>query len=94
VLWHWKLRHRNVTCRVFAKELIDEIIWRAARNGSDGKLVEFGKQEEFPGGSLLREWCNWSPSRAPKKRSPQSNRFSPTAPAPTTSCSFTTYQVA
>ena len=34
VLWHWKLRQRNVTFNVYTKELIDENKWRAARYGS------------------------------------------------------------
>ncbi len=55
VLWHWKLRQRNVTFRVFTKELIDENKWRAARYGLDGKMIDFGKQEELPARSLMRE---------------------------------------
>lgn len=55
VLWHWKLRQRNVTFRVYSKELIDENKWRAARYGLDGKLIDFGKQAELPARSLVRE---------------------------------------
>ncbi len=55
VLWHWKLRQRNVTFNVYTKELIDENKWRAARYGLDGKMIDFGKQEEDPARSLLRE---------------------------------------
>ena len=55
VLWHWKLRQRNVTFRVYSKELIDENKWRAARYGLDGKLIDFGKQAELSARSLVRE---------------------------------------
>ena len=55
MLWHWKLQQRNVTLRAFAKEPIDENKWRAPRYGLDGKMIDFGKQEEDPARSLLRE---------------------------------------
>ena len=55
VLWHWKLRQRNVTFRVYSKELIDENKWRAARYGLDGKMIDFGKQAELPARALVRE---------------------------------------
>ena len=55
VLWHWKLRQRNVTFRVYGKELIDENKWRAARYGLDGKMIDFGKQAELPARDLVRE---------------------------------------
>ena len=55
VLWHWKLRQRNVTFRVYGKEFIDENKWRAARYGLDGKMIDFGKQAELPARDLARE---------------------------------------
>ncbi len=55
VLWHWKLRQRNVTFRVYSKELIDENKRRAARFGLDGRMIDFGKQAELPARDLVRE---------------------------------------
>ncbi len=55
VLWLWKLRRKNITFRVYRKELIDENRWRAARYGIDGKMIDFGKTEELPTRALVRE---------------------------------------
>lgn len=55
VLWHWKLRMRNVTFRVYRRELIEENRWRATRYGLDGKLIDFGRGEELPARQLVRE---------------------------------------
>ena len=44
----WKLRRDNMTFRVYSTELIEENKWRAVRYGLDGKLIDFGKQQEFP----------------------------------------------
>ena len=54
-LWHWKLRQRNATFRVFVNGLINENKWRAARYGLDSKMIDFGKQAELPARSLMRE---------------------------------------
>ena len=55
VLWHWKLRQRNITFRVYRRDLITENKWRAARYGLDGKLIDFGKKTELPARALIRE---------------------------------------
>ena len=55
VLWLWKLRQKNITFRVYRKELIDENRWRASRYGIDGKMIDFGKTEEIPARALVRE---------------------------------------
>ena len=55
VLWLWKLRRRNITFRVYRRELIEENRWRAARYGMDGKMIDFGKSEELPARQLIRE---------------------------------------
>ena len=55
VLWLWKLRQKNITFRVYRKELIDENRWRASRYGIDGKMIDFGKTEEMPARALVRE---------------------------------------
>jgi carboxylate-amine ligase len=55
----WKLRHDNMTFRIYPSALIDENKWRAVRYGLDGKLIDFGKQQEFPARSLIREMLEW-----------------------------------
>src|SRR5260221_4463451 len=51
----WKLRRDNLTFRVYPTELIDENKWRAVRYGLDGKLIDFGKQQELPPRRLVPE---------------------------------------
>ncbi len=55
----WKLRRDNMTFRVYPTELIEENKWRAVRYGLDGKLIDFGKQEEVPARDLIRELIEW-----------------------------------
>src|SRR2546421_6392575 len=55
----WKLRRDNLTFRVYPMELIEENKWRAVRYGLDGKLIDFGKQEELPARDLIRELIEW-----------------------------------
>ena len=55
----WKLRHDNMTFRIYPSEMIDENKWRAARYGLDGKLIDFGKQQELPARALIREMLEW-----------------------------------
>jgi glutamate---cysteine ligase / carboxylate-amine ligase len=55
----WKLRRDNMTFRVYPFDLIEENKWRAVRYGLDGKLIDFGKQEELPARDLIRELVEW-----------------------------------
>ena len=55
----WKLRHDNMTFRVYPMTMIDENKWRAVRYGLDGKMVDFGKQRELPARELIREMLEW-----------------------------------
>jgi carboxylate-amine ligase len=55
----WKLRHDNLTFRLYPSALIEENKWRAVRYGLDGKLIDFGKQEEKPARDLIREMLEW-----------------------------------
>jgi carboxylate-amine ligase len=55
----WKLRRDNITFRVYPSEFIEENKWRAVRFGLDGKLIDFGKQEELPARELIREIIEW-----------------------------------
>src|SRR5438034_2780517 len=55
----WKLRRDNMTFRVYPHDLVDENKWRAVRYGLDGKLIDFGKQQELPARDLIRELIEW-----------------------------------
>ena len=55
VLWLWKLRRKNITFRIYRRELIEENRWRASRYGLDGKMIDFGKSTELPTRQLIRE---------------------------------------
>ncbi|MDQ4075995.1 MAG: carboxylate-amine ligase [Chloroflexota bacterium] len=55
VLKFWKMRKNNTTFRVYSPALIDENKWRAVRYGIDGKLIDFGRQEELPARQLIHE---------------------------------------
>lgn len=51
----YKLRQQNLSWRVYRKALINENKQRAARYGTDGLLIDFGKKQEIPFGALLDE---------------------------------------
>ncbi|HEX5503622.1 MAG TPA: carboxylate-amine ligase [Thermomicrobiales bacterium] len=55
----WKLRRDNLTFRVYAADLIEENKWRAVRYGLDGRLIDFGKEEDLPARDLVRELLEW-----------------------------------
>ncbi|HRW07524.1 MAG TPA: carboxylate-amine ligase [Caldilineaceae bacterium] len=55
VLWLWKLRRKNLTFRIYRRDLIEENRWRASRYGLDGKMIDFGKSEEVATRALVRE---------------------------------------
>jgi carboxylate-amine ligase len=55
----WKLRCDNMTFRVYPLTMIEENKWRAVRYGLDGKLIDFGKQQELPARALIREVVEW-----------------------------------
>jgi glutamate---cysteine ligase / carboxylate-amine ligase len=55
----WKLRRDNMTFRVYPAVLVEENKWRAVRYGLDGKLIDFGKQEELPARELIHEMIEW-----------------------------------
>jgi glutamate---cysteine ligase / carboxylate-amine ligase len=50
-----KLMKSNLNFRLYRKALISENKWRAARYGLDGKLIDFGKQEEVDTRLLIHE---------------------------------------
>jgi carboxylate-amine ligase len=55
----WKLRRDNLTFRVYPSAMIEENKWRAVRFGLDGKLIDFGKQQELPARELIAEMLQW-----------------------------------
>lgn len=50
-----KLQRQNLNFRPYRRVLISENKWRAARYGIEGKLIDFGKQEEVPTPNLIHE---------------------------------------
>jgi len=55
----WKMRRDNMTFRIYPADLIEENKWRAVRYGLDGKLIDFGKEEELPAREVIRELIEW-----------------------------------
>ncbi|MDE3001913.1 MAG: carboxylate-amine ligase [Gemmatimonadota bacterium] len=55
----WKLRHDNMTFRVYPLSLIEENKWRAVRYGVAGNLLDLGKETERPARELLEELIGW-----------------------------------
>jgi carboxylate-amine ligase len=55
VAWLYDMRRRNVSFRLYPRSLVDENKWRAERYGLDGKLIDFGKEQQLPARALLRE---------------------------------------
>jgi carboxylate-amine ligase len=51
----YRLHEQNLTFRHYGRALIMENKWRAARYGLDGKLIDFGKQQEVPERDLVHE---------------------------------------
>jgi carboxylate-amine ligase len=49
------LYRRNLGFREYSRELIEENKWRAVRYGIDGKLIDFGKQEDIDTRALIGE---------------------------------------
>jgi len=51
-----RLHERNLDFRQYSRALLMENKFRAVRYGLDGKLIDFGKQEEFPVRDLIIEY--------------------------------------
>jgi glutamate---cysteine ligase / carboxylate-amine ligase len=51
----YKLRSQNMNFIQYSRALINENKWRAGRYGIDGKLIDFGKEEEIDTRVLLYE---------------------------------------
>lgn len=50
-----RLRRENQSWRYYRRDLVAENKWRAIKDGLDGKLVDFGKEEEIPLRFLIEE---------------------------------------
>ncbi len=50
-----KLRQANQSWRLYRHHLIDENKWRAVRYGIDGRLIDFGRQQDFSLQDLIEE---------------------------------------
>jgi carboxylate-amine ligase len=55
-LYLWKLHAANQDFRQYARPLLMENKFRAVRYGLDGKLIDFGRQQELPLRDLLEEY--------------------------------------
>lgn len=51
----WKIHNSNMTWRIYRRSLINENKQRAARWGTSGMLIDFGKRTEVPFAALLDE---------------------------------------
>ncbi|MCX8481110.1 MAG: carboxylate-amine ligase [Sediminibacterium sp.] len=51
----YKLRNQNLNFIMYQRTLINENKWRASRYGIEGKLIDFGKEQEQPTKSLILE---------------------------------------
>jgi len=51
----YKLRIQNLNFMIYNRALINENKWRAGRYGIDGKMIDFGKEEEVRARSLILE---------------------------------------
>jgi glutamate---cysteine ligase / carboxylate-amine ligase len=51
----YKLRSQNMNFIQYSRALINENKWRAGRYGIDGKLIDFGKEEEVSARFLITE---------------------------------------
>jgi glutamate---cysteine ligase / carboxylate-amine ligase len=54
----WKLHASNKSYRIYGRALISENKFRASRYGLDGKLIDFGKEEEVPIRKLMHEYLH------------------------------------
>jgi len=55
----WKLQANNQDYRQYSRALLMENKWRAVRYGLDGKLIDFGKQQEVPERELILEYLEF-----------------------------------
>ena len=54
----WDLHAKNKSYRIYSRALIMENKFRAARYGMEGKLIDFGREEELPMRDLMLEYID------------------------------------
>ena len=52
----WRLHAKNLDFRQYSRALLMENKFRAVRYGLDGKMIDFGKQQEVPARDLILEY--------------------------------------
>lgn len=62
----YKLHEMNCSFNQYSRTLINENKWRAGRYGIDGKLIDFGVEEEKPFKAIIREILNFVDDVVPK----------------------------
>ncbi len=55
ILKHYKMRVDNISFRNYPLSMVEENKWRAVRYGTQGKLIDFGRQEQLDASLLLQE---------------------------------------
>jgi len=55
----YKLRRDNLSWREYSVALIEENKWRAVRYGLEGRMIDLGKEQEFPARDLIQEMVEW-----------------------------------
>jgi carboxylate-amine ligase len=55
----WRLHESNLDFRQYSRALLMENKFRAVRYGLDGKLIDFGKEEEVPERDLIMEYLRF-----------------------------------
>ncbi|MEM8895684.1 MAG: carboxylate-amine ligase, partial [Bacteroidota bacterium] len=55
----YKLRESNLNFMIYRRHLINENKWRASRYGIDGKLIDFGKEQEINTRVLISEMIDF-----------------------------------
>jgi len=55
----YKLHAANQGFRLYRRALLMENKWRASRYGLEGKLIDFGKQQEVPARDLILEYLEF-----------------------------------
>jgi len=55
----YKLHASNTDFRLYRRDLLMENKWRAARYGTEGKLIDFGKKIEVPFHDLMHEYLEF-----------------------------------
>ncbi len=61
-----ELQKKNLSWRIYRRDLLEENKWRAMKDGMDGQLLDLGKNEEVPVRFLLEELIDFIGDAAKK----------------------------